>query len=209
MPYCANCGTSVNESTCFCPQCGAPRVLPNSPPPINALSNGFPQTAQQTAAPVAIVSVLPHVHILTLQRELEPYTLVFTPEQTIFARLTAGMLQNARDEAQAQGKASGKGWLGRANDQMRAPEKIHERYFGMTPQQILSETPGNFAVDHRDVASAAVKQAYAPTNMDCPGDPYAAAELDTGSGVLRWRVSLRVKDVVDLLNNFYSGRVSS
>jgi hypothetical protein len=207
MPYCANCGTSVNDNACFCPQCGAPRALSNSPPPFNPSSFGYPQPATPPAAPVPIVSVLPHVQILTLQRELEPYTLVFTPEQTIFARLTAVMLQDARDEAQARGKASGKGWLGRANDQMRAAGKIHERYFGMTPQQILSETPGNFAVDHRDVASAAVKQAYAPTNTDGPGDPYASVELDTRSGILKWRVGLRVKDVVDLLNNFYAGRV--
>jgi hypothetical protein len=209
MPYCASCGSSLTDSASFCPQCGARRARPSPPPVVQYLPREFAQHTPQPAAPEQIIAVLPHVQVLNLRRELEPYTLVFTPTQTLFASLTAAILQEAMDNAQAQGKAAGRGWLGRANAQMQAKGAVHKRYYAMTAPQILSETQGNFAVNHADVASASVTLAYAPTNTDCPGDPYAAVELQTNLGALRWRVNQRVKDVVELLNKFYVGRVES
>lgn len=220
MPFCSNCGVNVNESSRFCHQCGTPRAAAAGaaqppPPPLAytpqavAPQYGYAQTqAASFNVPSNVSAILPNAKMMTPQGAADTYTLVFTSSQTIFAKLTGVILKNATDLAQAQARAAGKGWLGRMNDQMRAPGKVHEHYLTMTPAQILAETPGNFAIDHAYVACASVREGYEPTNADGPGDPYVQIEFATNGGILKFRLRSTVKEVMQTLNNFYPGRIT-
>jgi hypothetical protein len=137
------------------------------------------------------------------------YTIVFTPNQAIMAKLTAEVIQDVQKRAQAQGKADGKGWLGRAADQVRVLSVAHLRYFEMTPQQILAETPGNFAIPHASVSGVNIRPVDEPTSYERPGDPYDVEVIfNTSVGLFEYRLSMRIKEVVKIINSIYPGRVT-
>jgi hypothetical protein len=214
MPFCANCGVSVNDGDGFCQNCGAarsflrPSQVPLPPPPPSQYACQPPQTAQ-VIEQSTVVNVLPQAKIMTPMGPSDTYTIVFTPNQAIFAKLSGDILQSVVKKSQFQSKVDGKGWMGRARDQMRALGDAHTRYLEMTPGQILVETSGNFAIDHAAVAVVSVRIVYEPTNEDGPGDPYTEVEFDTGSSKYKYRLRMRAKDVVKLLNNFYHSRIKT
>ena len=221
MPFCANCGISVNEGDRFCQQCGTPRApvmsAPQTPPSphhyIYQQQASPSEYAYQPPQPGQVMSqsraltMLPQARMMKPTSSSDIYTIVFTPNQAIFAKLSGEILTDVVKKSQAQGKAQGKGWLGRAGDQMRAKGAAHLRYLEMTTWQILAETPGNFAIDHASVASVSVRVVYEPTNEDGPGDAYTEIEFDTAGGKLKYRLRMQAKDVVETLNNFYPGRI--
>jgi hypothetical protein len=151
--------------------------------------------------------MLPQAKKMPLMGPSDIYTIVFTPNEAIFAKLTGEILTDAVKKSQAQSKAKGKGWMGRAGDQMRALGAAHMRYLEMTPEQILAETPGNFPIDHSSVASVSIRVVYEPTNEDGPGDPYTETEFDTAGGKFKYRLRVQAKDVAEILNKFYPGRI--
>jgi hypothetical protein len=207
MPFCANCGTSVADNDRFCKQCGSPRNLP-------VVDQQAPQYTCQPSqvAPVAgqsrTVSVLPQAKMVTATGVSDIYTIVFTPNQAIMARLTGNILNDAAKKSQAQGKAEGKGWMGRAGDQRRAVGSVHLRYLEMTSEQILAETTGNFAIDHTSVASISVRVGYELSNQDVPGDPYTEIGFYSNKGTFKYRLRMPAKDVAEILINFYPGRIT-
>jgi len=212
LPYCIpmrHCGVSVNDSDRFCQQCGAPRSPASvpQPPPTSPQYAYAPRQTTPVHDQSQVVAMLPEAKMMTSAGVSDIYTIVFTPNQALFARLTGEILTDAMNKSQAQGKANGKGWLGRANDQMRAKGAAHLRYLDMTPAQILAETPGNFALDHAQVASVGVKIVYEYSNQDVPADPYTEVEFASNGGFLICRLRKPVKEVAETLNNFYPERI--
>jgi hypothetical protein len=123
------------------------------------------------------------------------------------AKLTGDILRDMAQRSQARSKAEGKGWLGRVGDRMRGSDAEYKRYFEMTPAQILCETPGNFAIDHASVASVSLRLIYVPTNQDGPGDPYTEIGFYAAGCMFKYRLRMQLKDVSEILNSFYPGRV--
>ena len=210
MPFCANCGASVDDSARFCKQCGAQRLSVMSAPQAPPLPTPYAYQPTQTAPDMGqsrVITMLPQAKKMTPMGPSDIYTIVFTPDQAILAKLSGDILKDVVKKSQAQSKAKGKGWMGRAGDQMRALGATHMRYLEMTPEQILAETPGNFAIDHASVASVSVRVVYEPTNEDGPGDAYTEIEFDAAGSKFKYRLSMQAKDVAELLNNFYPGRI--
>jgi len=198
MPFCANCGISVSESDKFCKQCGAPRDTNTSvlQPPISPSIN-----------PHKVITMLPQAKKMKLLGLFDTYTVIFTLSQTIVAKLSGEVVKDVVKKSQEKSKADGKGWLGRVGDQMKAFGNAHLRYLELTPDQILAETPGNFAFDHRSVSTVIVKQRFEAGDEDGPGDPYVEVEFVTPMGKYKYRVPLELNDVLEMLNNFYAGKI--
>jgi hypothetical protein len=222
VPFCANCGISVNDSDRFCQQCGALRKSISSvqaPPP----TTPTPQYAYRLASPLCdcqpcftqqaspdkVITILPQAKMMTLTGPSDIYTLVFTPNQVIIAKLTGEILKDVKEKSQGQSRAKGKGWMGRTGDLMRALGAAHTRYLEMPPWQILAETGGNFAIDHASIVYVNLRVVYESTNQDCPDDLYTEIEFDTTSGKLKFRLRMLTKDVIEILKNFYPGRIRS
>lgn len=206
MAFCANCGISVADNARFCGQCGMQRFAPiveqnqyiPQPP-------GFAPMEDQSR----VIAVLSQAKMIMPTVTSDIYTIVFTPNQAIMAKLTAEVLQDVQKRAQAQGKADGKGWLGRAGDQMRVFSTAHLRYFEMIPEQILAETPGNFSIAHAAVNAVNIRLVDEPANYERPADPYdVEVVFNTSIGLFKYLLSMRIKEVVKIISGIYPGRVT-
>ncbi len=88
------------------------------------------------------------------------YTLVVTNRRLIFAELTNKMLQAAASEANEQSK--GKGIFSRMKDVYTSPQRVYSRYQNMAVEEILRETPGNFAVNNNEVKAVRISHVRIP-----------------------------------------------
>ena len=105
-----------------------------------------------------IAGIIPAMHRKSGLLAIKVYNLVLTGRQIIFAEATQQMMNQAVKEAAAEAKASGKGLLARAAETMKSGERVYKKYRQMSPEAILAETPGNFAIDLREIASVRVIQ---------------------------------------------------
>ena len=205
MPFCANCGASIADDHRFCTHCGTQRIAPMAEQRQFAVQPPYiPPVAYQSR----VIAVLAEAKMITPMGATDIYTIAFTPSQAIMAKLTGEVLTDFRKKVQAQGKAEGKGWLGRAGDQMRALGSAHLRYLEMTPEQILAETPGNFVIDHATVATVSIRLINEPISDDGSGDSYVEVVFNTSGGWFKYHVSMRIKEVVKIIGSIYPGRVT-
>jgi hypothetical protein len=199
MPFCANCGAMVDESARFCQQCGAPR-MPGA-------------AATRQAAPVQMpaasrtIGILPQVRKMKMMGLYDTYTIVFTDGQAIFALLSSNVLKDMAMQAQAQGKAEGKGFLGRMGDQVSSSGNVGMRYSAMTPEQIIAESPGNFAIDYNSVGSVKLKKGFEGGDENSIGMEYTEVEFETGGGKYKYRLAQKINDAAQLLSQFYPGKI--
>ncbi len=94
------------------------------------------------------------------------YTLVATDRRLIFAELTKERSKQLLAEANAQAEFEGKGFMGRASARMHATDGVAESYRSMSPEQVLRETPTNFAIDRSDIKKVKFKTGYGDTADD-------------------------------------------
>jgi hypothetical protein len=78
----------------------------------------------------------------------DSFTGVVTNLRLIFAQMTGEMVKEAIQQAREQAKAEGKGFWGQWEEQLKASFGYTQRYLNMAPNAILSETPGNWAVNN-------------------------------------------------------------
>lgn len=105
---------------------------------------------------VAIVGNLTRVSGLMGTRQ-KRYSLILTDRRVIFAELSKDKLKAVVDQARSEAKAQGKGFFGRWSAEFKAPATCHEAYWQMTPDAALTESPGNFAVDHTEIEKVKFK----------------------------------------------------
>jgi hypothetical protein len=85
-------------------------------------------------------------------------TLAVTDSRCVFALLIGQMLQDAAQEAQAQGKAAGQGFMARMAAQLSGHFDYAQRHLAMAPEAALAQNAGNFALDHAAVRAGKLKQ---------------------------------------------------
>jgi len=90
----------------------------------------------------------------------DTYNVSVTERRCIFAKLTADMLKKATSAANAEGKAEGKGFLSRWSDQMQASLSYGDRYFNMSPDDVLRENPDNFALENSEIVAVKFRQKH-------------------------------------------------
>jgi hypothetical protein len=87
----------------------------------------------------------------------DTYTIVVTNRRMILAQMTQSLLNAAIVEAQAKAKAEGKGFFAIVKDQMAAQFRFALRYETMSPDQALTETAGNFAIENPQITAISLK----------------------------------------------------
>jgi hypothetical protein len=115
-----------------------------------------------------LLSFIENLYIKTGKSSTKKYTIAVTNKRLIFAELTEKMLNAAADEAREESK--GKGFFSRWWNTMGSDRRIFARYYLITPEEILKENPGNFAINNMHIKSVTVldfshRKAYLPDEI--------------------------------------------
>jgi hypothetical protein len=223
MSFCVKCGSQLSPENRFCYACGAPvtstagasaRVLPfqtdgtaqSAPYPFSSLVAETPPASPVLAAS-KVITVLPQAKKMKMLGLADVYTIVFTADQAIMARLSNEVVKDVIQKSQARSKAEGKGWLAKVGDQMKAFYNAHVRYLEMIPEEILAENKENFALPHAQVSAVKLRTGFESGGEDGPGDEYTEIEFQATSGKYKYRLSMCKKDVMDIIQKFYPGKI--
>ena len=168
MSFCTNCGLPLKENHKFCQSCGAPVETTDTPalakgdaviavnPPSPAASSQ-PQSAPSAQASETVTAVVADIQLPVAPGERRDYNLIITNMRCIFAQKTAKVGQDALKKRNDNLAAQGKGFFGKWKAQVAGPNMYVEWYKSFTPDQIMNETPGNFAFDSATVISIRTK----------------------------------------------------
>ncbi len=165
MAFCTNCGKPVKGQHKFCASCGmpvesedtgassAPVPPPATPAPVPVVQYTLPAPAasQNTAPPVqgeSIRIIIPNLNMPKSWGRSDTFYLILTERRTIFAKLTNEIANEAVKMRRAGAEADGKGFFGKWAAQMKGLNNYSDRYIKYTPDQLLNETQGNFALDN-------------------------------------------------------------
>jgi hypothetical protein len=222
MPYCENCGSEISSAAKFCKNCGAaqsnvpipssasePRgVSPQPVKPVPPMPLAPQATPIQVPEPVVSGENVLGVLVLRKPKSLgryDSFTGVVTNQRMIFAQMTSDMVKQAVQMARDQAKAEGKGFLGQWSDQLKVSFNFAQRYFSMPPSVILTETPGNFAVDNNVTSEVKIKSKDIMSN----GQVYRSEfemEIHSSQGKYEFTMDER-DDYIKLLKQVYGERV--
>jgi hypothetical protein len=179
--FCGNCGAARNQANTTKPPVNAQPPQPkrerlsyysppsptstsplSSSPPIIQPSTVQPPVRMQTAPVMPQAGSENTVGVILFRKpkslgRWDTYTGVVTSLQLIFAQMTSEMLKGAVQQSRDQAKAEGKGFFGQWSDQLKATFGYSKKYLTMSPQSILAETPGNFALNNNTISEIKVK----------------------------------------------------
>jgi hypothetical protein len=112
----------------------------------------------------------------------EKWVLVVTDQRLLGARLTDEVARRISDEVRTQAGAAGAGFFGQLGARIRAASAIGQRYAAMTPEGILAETPGNWALRPGQVSSIKVERKSRPGGEDGPDLDFLKITIETPGG---------------------------
>jgi hypothetical protein len=144
----------------------APPPPPPPPPPPAPLAETVQpsQPSASSTGPSAgasggeqIAGIIPAIRRKTGLFSSKTYSLVVTDRRILFAEITQQMATQAAKDAAEEAKAQGKGFFARAAQTALSGYRIYQKYWQMAPEAILAETPGNYAVELRDIVSVRVR----------------------------------------------------
>jgi hypothetical protein len=176
MPFGTNCGKPINPNDKFCASCGSKlknsesHLTPQSQPPqqtaVKIFTNPLqPQsvTAIDEAGPKdslkeSIQLVFPDYNVRKGLLSADQYTLVVTNKRTIFAKQTREVEEQALKQYRAKIDAvkdvSGViKWIAKKSNS----RAYIEWYSDKTPDSIIDETSGNYAIDNSNILSVTSK----------------------------------------------------
>ena len=84
------------------------------------------------------------------------YTLVITHQRMIIAKWPDKLFADAQRKV-GDNVYKEKGFFANAVAQINLPGQFMERYYSMTPDEIISETPGNRAIDNVQISAIKLK----------------------------------------------------
>jgi hypothetical protein len=99
----------------------------------------------------SIIGVIPNARIKTGMFSTTMYTLVFTNYRLLMAEATKDVVARLIEQARASKKADGGGFFAQWGAQLGASIHFADHYRGLTPDQVLAESPGNGALTPADV----------------------------------------------------------
>ncbi|WP_321429228.1 hypothetical protein [uncultured Methanolobus sp.] len=139
---------------------------------------------------IGIVPNLKKSKMLGLSYDM--FTLIATPDSTIFAKVTREMLNQVIQESRAQAKAEGKGFFGQWGAQMSGANKYAERYANMSAQAALAENEANFAIPNAGISSIKVrkKSGYDDDQIQITWE----INIKSNSGKFKYSVDFNPKD---------------
>jgi hypothetical protein len=130
-----------------------------------------------------VLGVIPDARIKTGLLGSEAWVLVVTDQRLLGARVTDDLIKHVVEQARAQAKASGSGFFGQWGAQIKAGFTLGQRYRAMTPEAILAETPGNWALWPGQVSSIKVEnKSRGGGGDDSPDIDYLKITIETPGG---------------------------
>ena len=106
----------------------------------------------------SIVGIISNVRTGLLGQKT--YNLIITDKRLIAAVVTSKMLSDAARQQAAESKAKGEGLLKRMASTAFSGYHYHEKYFDMSPEDILSENAENFCLEPSMIKKISIKQGY-------------------------------------------------
>lgn len=219
MPFCPFCGTPVKETHKFCPSCGNPleSVVQKLTPTSQATSIPKAQQPQQpvyitqpVAAPLTqqpvtqptqvetIRVIIPNLMISKSLGRTDTFNLIVTERRSIFAKLTSEIMNETVKRRRTKAEAEGKGFFSKWKAQMQGFNTYTDWYADKTPDQALSETLGNYAVDNSAIRNIKVNE----DSDDEGGMTLYYIEITITTGKLNFKMQF---DPRKLLQEAYGG----
>ncbi len=134
-----------------------------------------------------IAGIVPHLSKSASYARSHQYTLIATDRRLIVAQLTAQMMEEIKVQSKIRAQQGKKGLFGGllAGKVLTAGDIIEytNKYWGMIPDQIIVETPGNLAVEISSISVAAVEHKQEEPDEDSSiGVDYYVLDLVTPQG---------------------------
>ena len=141
--FCTNCGASINPGAKFCNKCGTPiAVIPGT------TVTPRPVPTQQPQREFAYRYIMPASYKKGLVSQ-KGCTLIFSDDSIITAMVDNKMMN--QHVAEVKESVKGEKLLKRTAAMMKSGNTFCDRYWKMTPDQILSEHQNNFSVRNNTV----------------------------------------------------------
>jgi hypothetical protein len=145
-----------------------PYTPPVQPPPQPVHQNAQAPAYYPPPAPVypaeTVKFVIGSLAVSKSWGRIDNYTLIVTERRSIFAKLTQEIMNETVRASRANAQAEGKGFFGKWAAQMKGFYSYHDRYVHLTPDQILQETPGNFAIENAWISKIKISEYTDPNN---------------------------------------------
>jgi hypothetical protein len=111
----------------------------------------------------SIVGIISNVRTGLLGQKA--YNLIITDKRLIAAVVTSKMLSDAAKQQAADSKARGEGLLKRMASTAFSGYHYHEKYFDMSPEDILSENTDNFSLEPSMIKKMSIKHGHFNENQ--------------------------------------------
>jgi len=193
--FCSNCGASLSQGSKFCRNCGAKIEADSSKSqnePGDSLSN------LQLTIPASFKKGL------VVQKSC---TLVFTDNRMIVALTDRKMMND--HIASVREEAKGQGFMKKTAAVMKAGYSFSDRYYKMSVDNIIAESPDNFSIGYDSVQSARYKRgttSYGADDTSTSTPPSLTLKTTTGKLVFLFTTGYRSKELIALLNRVFAGR---
>ncbi len=143
ISFCTNCGAKLNPEAKFCNKCGTSvAIVPNT------TATPKPTQSQQTPAVFAYRHIMPASYKKGLISQ-KGCTLIFSDDSIITAMVDKTMMQ--QHLAAVKESVKGEKLLKRTAAVMKAGYTFCDRYWKLTPNQVLSENQNNFSIRNNTV----------------------------------------------------------
>ena len=135
----------------------------------------------------------------------DTYTIVCTDQRTIFAKLTSQMMKDAASEAQEKGKEEGQGFFSRWGSQIKSTMSYHNRYWEMSPDEILGQTEGNFDLSHASLSKLKAKRKVHRDESNYQEE--TELTFESPQGKMKYKLGSYSKKVIESLREVYGEKL--
>ena len=181
--YCQNCGNKVSENSKFCSLCGAK---------LNSVQKTKKENTSKT--PSSSSSVEEDKALMVLNASLKEgflksigCYLVFFNDRIVVFKLLKNRQNEEIKKYQKELKESGIGFLKSSAAMMNFWSSFGDRFYKMTPEEILSEEKENFKILNRDVSKIEFKQSLTILDQDSQRQKMGDIKIKTSSDELKFQ----------------------
>jgi len=181
--YCQNCGNKVSENSKFCSLCGAK---------LNSVQKTKKENTSKT--PSSSSSVEEDKALMVLNASLKEgflksigCYLVFFNDRIVVFKLLKNRQNEEIKKYQKELKESGTGFLKSSAAMMNFWSSFGDRFYKMTPEEILSEEKENFKILNRDVSKIEFKQSLTILDQDSQRQKMGDIKIKTSSDELKFQ----------------------